>query len=166
MPRPLPADETYPRWLSRPYPYPDKRNLREVAPGLYVGGIASPGSPPPGFRRWATVIDMIGNSLVTSHGYDPKTRIFAFPMDDGEPIDPSVLDTALRECKAGHFPILVHCAAGLSRSASVAYGLLRTQFGCGQKLARRRITVDPRWPLGETLASAEEWAVHNGAHPR
>jgi protein-tyrosine phosphatase len=55
--------------------------------------------------------------------------------------------------------ILLHCAQGLSRSASVAYAMLR-RSGLDHPAALQRIQVDgwKQYPMTETLASARTWA--------
>lgn len=102
--------------------------------------------------------------------FDPETglavgnRALRRPMYDGEVIPPSILDEIARWCE-GRPRVLVQCQAGLSRSASVAYALLRARsVGHDEALRRVSLTIDhhdrpQRWPRRETIGSAVEWAA-------
>jgi len=56
--------------------------------------------------------------------------------------------------------VLVSCAAGVSRSASVAYALLRVVRELPHDEAFERVVCSGGRPRPETLASAERWAAH------
>jgi hypothetical protein len=102
--------------------------------------------------------------------FDPETglavgnRALRRPMYDGEVIPPSILDEIARWCE-GRPRVLVQCQAGLSRSASVAYALLRARsVGHDEALRRVSLTIGhhdrpQRWPRRETIGSAVEWAA-------
>lgn len=90
------------------------------------------------------------------------------PLEDGQPIPDAVLDGltdyARRSLARGR-TVLVQCFAGLSRSASVAYAILRSVYGLPDHEALRRIETTAagvRWPRRETIESARRWAHKRG----
>jgi hypothetical protein len=144
----------FPRWL-------DEREtvmLREVAPGLFLGAEGARKA-----RTWDLVVDMFGSTIPVSTRY-----LIRWPMFDGTPVPRPLLDGVLpmvRGTLSRHDTVLVHCAAGLSRSASVAYGLLRRLYRLPHHEALRRVRVDTEawgaiedFPVPETLASVRTWA--------
>jgi hypothetical protein len=133
----------FPRWVT-----PDA-NLREVAPRLYVGNPRGIEHPPPG-GRWALVIDFCGELERDPSRYRRALRALSFPFKDGDPIPDGVLDRL-------QGPVLLHCAAGLSRSVSVAYAMIRATHNTGHREALALVKADPRFPLPETLGSAYDW---------
>ena len=147
----------YPRWLTQPL---DDMNLREVAPGLFVGDERSPLA-----GEWATIIDFYGtrSPLIAAHQRRAK-RLLRIPFEDGQPFPPGALDaawTAWQETDLDHGNTLLHCQAGLSRSASAAYALLRKRYGLSHAEALARVTTPftaHQFPLRTTLASAAEWS--------
>lgn len=184
---------TYPRWES----LEDMLNLREVAPGLWVGGVDAPWLLEGGKRerldpRWTLILD-VASWMDATAGVGPRhpwpevrylrddPEVWACDLEDGEPIPRGTLDKLL-EIYDGHCRrldgearvscVLVCCLAGASRSASVAYGLLRLRCGLHHEEALRRIrsrwhqsaATDPRWPNPVTLASVVEW-VSGAANP-
>ena len=55
---------------------------------------------------------------------------------------------------------LLHCQAGLSRSASAAYALLRKRFALSHPEALKRVVTpytSHQFPMPDTLRSAETW---------
>ena len=72
-----------------------------------------------------------------------------------------LMDTALplvaSRLKEG--PVLIHCHAGLSRSASMAYALMRRIWRLDHNTALRRVKIVSQFPVPQTLASARAW-VH------
>lgn len=91
-------------------------------------------------------------------------RTICRPMRDGDAVRPEVMEEILPRVRASVMneePVLVHCAAGHSRSASVAYGLLRVGWKLPHKEARRRVLtsrgVAGGWPLPETFDSVRAW---------
>jgi protein-tyrosine phosphatase len=147
----------YPRWLTQPL---DDMNLREVAPGLFVGDERSPLAD-----GWHTVIDFYGtrSAVIAAHQRRAK-KLLRLPFEDGAAFPAGALDAAweawqMADAEGGN--TLIHCQAGLSRSASAAYAFLRRRYGLSHAQALARV-VTPftahQFPLRTTLASADAWA--------
>lgn len=148
---PDPRADGYPRWVTRVF----EVNTREVAPNLYVGG-----------RQAPRVFSRGGLGAVVSlyHPVDDPAGVLEglpslyWPFRDGTSVPPGLLDAVLPFVQAhAALPILVHCQAGMSRSASVAYAILRA-LGMDEVEARRRTWAREGFPLAATLASADTWA--------
>lgn len=145
----------YPRWLTNPL---DDMNLREVAPGLYVGAERAPLA-----EGWHTVIDFYGTRSPLIHAHQRRGRLLRLPFEDGQPFPPGALDAAWeawQQADDEHGNTLLHCQAGLSRSASAAYALLRKRYGLSHAQALARVVTpitSQQYPLPPTLASAAEW---------
>jgi protein-tyrosine phosphatase len=144
----------YPRWVQR---YQES-NLREVGPGLYVGNIAAPT-----VRSWYAVVDLDGGNPPKVYADVPV--LLRWPFDDGTPIPVGLLTAATAVvcgAREAQHSTLIHCAAGLSRSPSVAYAILRRLDGLSHAQALARVQHS-RWtgtyPLERTLDSARAW-VH------
>lgn len=149
----------YPRWTTEPL---EGMNLREVAPGLYIGEATAP------LRGgWSTIIDFHGHSpWIVQLAYPKAKRYVRIPFDDGDPFPVGALDRAwdawqLADIEGGD--TLIHCQAGLSRSASAAYAFLRKRYGLSHAEALARV-VTPftahQYPLPSTLQSAADWLNH------
>ncbi len=83
-------------------------------------------------------------------------------MEDGDGIPRSTLDRVWALVQNAQGPVLIHCAAGLSRSASVAVAMMRAR-GIEAREARRRVEegngYNPgTYPMSRTFASALAWA--------
>lgn len=158
----------YPRWehnapsVNRS----DFVNLREVAPGLYVGSERAVIALP-----WAGIVSLNpyaneAYSRARILAYLEAPRFLYLPIEDGEPICPSVLDAVARFVQVAHphGPVLLHCRLGLSRSASVAYAVLRLAgLSHGEALRRIKVPTWPQYPCQPTLDSARAWAESNTA---
>jgi protein-tyrosine phosphatase len=134
-------------------------NLREVAPYLYVGEQTAP------LRgNWHTVIDFYGNApYYVRPAYKDVKNYVRIPFDDGDVFPDDALEAAWEawqtaEDEGGE--TLIHCQAGLSRSASAAYALMRLRYGLDHDTALARV-VTPytahQYPMRLTLASAYDW---------
>ena len=144
----------YPRWLD----HERHVNLREVAPGLYVGASTSPAT-----KRF-DVVYVLSPSPVASD-YRGHGQVHFRHFRDGESFPPGVLDEIawFYRSLGPDQEMLVHCAAGLSRSASAAYAVLRAELGFSEGDALRRVKAHPSFPMVRTLDSAEAWARRQGA---
>ena len=147
-----------------PFPYfvlrDDDHNLRMVAPRLWVGAEHAPKKTPAG--RWKLVVDLYGVPL--EEGEDGRYReadeVLHWPFIDGEQFPVGLLDAAVsrvQQARAmGH--VLVHCQAGLSRSASTAYACLRVLDGLSHEEAFQRVYCgEPDFPRKTTIGSARSW---------
>ena len=155
-PRPKPKSR-WPRWVERA----DEINLREVAPNLYVGGQFSPLEMPTG-KKWELVVDFYGKSAqYPSRVRDTAKKLLALPFLDGDRFPPGALTRALQQVRAARRrgPVLIQCQAGLSRSASAAYGLMRRIGRLSHAVALKRVKCRgaAEFPREATLASAREW---------
>lgn len=142
-------------------------NLREVAPGFHLGAAAAI----IGREDWALVVDFDGLSrdAVNRGAYPKAAHVEVLQFTDGRSFPPGHLDRALallNEYREHHWrgPILFHCAAGMSRSPSAAYAMLRVAYDLPHEEALRRIQVPngDGYPLARTLNSAIEWVRGKG----
>lgn len=155
--------------MSTPFPHwPEQRRirflrLRQVGPLLWIGGAMSPA--PGAFMRpdlvpvWGAVVDLAGVSRHPEAGYESPIPLLVLPFDDGDPVPGEILDRVRDVVRGASHPVLLHCAEGLSRSASVAYAMLRLG-GVGHEDALHRVTFggERGYPVRETLESARAWA--------
>lgn len=180
----LPKPTTYPRWLlGGPTDTAATSDclLREVAPGLLVGSSLCPTDTRTLRERIAGTAGAQDRALTTPFAVVQFSRScpvlhrpehLRVPFEDFGPIPPQVLAAAVDFAHAWFptRPVLVQCHAGLSRSASVAYALLRVVHGLthDEALARVAHTVEhadrpARWPHPATLASAQAWCDARGS---
>lgn len=159
----------FPRWISRS----DEVNLREVGPNLYVGAELSPTAVArvPG-RIFTVVFDLYGDAgppswrAARERTYRLLPDVRRRPFLDGDVFPDGLLDeindAVARARRAG--PVLIHCQAGLSRSASAAYAILRVQDGLSHDAALARVKAHRDFPRRATLHSARTWVhAHRGA---
>jgi len=144
--------KSWPKWSQ-----PDEEyNLREVAPNLWVGAELSPGLRPAG--PWQGVVDLYGSSPKNPSLYAGIGELLHRPFYDGVSFPPGLLDEILglvrRNIRTG--PVLIHCQAGLSRSASAAYGMMRLA-GTPHAEALARVKIERGFPRTETIRSARSW---------
>ena len=158
-------DSDYPRWVQPRFDV----NLREVAPHLFVGALQSPYVT----DRWGVIVDLYGSSAYPrsmSCGYATARRVLRLPFDDGRRFPSGHLDqiaSAVRN-RTADAPALIHCQAGLSRSASAAYAIMRAEEGLSHSEALRRVQVPDReeFPMADTLRSARQWVAAQGNRRR
>jgi predicted protein tyrosine phosphatase len=151
---------SYPRWITEP---DDTMNLREVAPHLYVGAETSPMR-----GGWHTIIDFYGHAPSRVHpAYNSAKRYLKLPFEDGSAFPHGALDQAWAAWHAADLEggeTLLHCQAGLSRSASAAYAFMLMQYWLSPHEALKRVTVrgyEGTYPMERTLRSAAAWARGN-----
>ncbi len=148
----------YPRWINPK----DEINLRAVASKLYVGGEKAPALCQG--ARWRLIVDLYGESLdaTSRRGYSDAESLLAWPFNDGNRVPSGLLDVAvpLIGLALRRGPVLIHCQAGLSRSASVAYAVLRYHGGLTHQEALSRVITpgyEKIYPKAATLKSARVW---------
>lgn len=142
----------FPKWHSKdPNVF-----LREVAPNIFVGAQLAPST-----QEWAGIIDLCGaSSSPLMSGHYASCQIFLrWSFRDGDEVPDGLLDAAVPLVAEARRigPVLIHCRAGLSRSASVAYAVLRILHDLNHKRALERVSSIPGWPVSETLNSARAW---------
>ena len=149
---------TFPRYV----PEADQRaNLREVAPGLYVGGMIAVCERPTRTRDWWAVVDCHGYRHEGQREYRFGTlpRVVRYGFDDCGPVPVSLLVAASALYRERSGEILVCCAAGISRSASVAYAMMRDVLGTPHDEALASVSQRGGGPHPTTLASAQAWVM-------
>jgi hypothetical protein len=154
--RPAGPDKGWPRYIDRS----EFVNLRAVGPRLYVG---AEGSPPK--ASWALVVDLYGAPLEEGRldtRYRTTERLLHVPFLDGDAFPRGWLGAVVSAVSTArkHGMVLIHCQAGLSRSASAAYAVLRVLDGLPHADAYERIKTDEgtnTWPRVETLGSARRF---------
>lgn len=120
-------------------------NLREVAEGLYVGGLVSPLAP-----IFDTIVALDGDP--TDISYSRVRVLLPLHFHDGNPVPKEILRQAEQAMRGAEGPMLVHCALGQSRSVSVAYHLLRV-LGFDHNEAFRRVLSPYGLPMRVTFDS-------------
>lgn len=156
---------TYPRWLSGgPSVAILAPNLRDIGEGVLVGSLGAERLTAH-VPEWAPVVQLyeglprLGARFDATTGLAVGERALRRPFYDGDLVPAELLDEVVRWC-AGEAVVLVQCQAGLSRSASVGYALLRAR-GVGHAEALRRVEHHDRaevFPRRVTLESCVVWA--------
>lgn len=125
--------------------------MDEVAAGLYVG-TAADATDEPRLREH----DVTAVVSLTHDAVEPaRTPVTDVPMTDGPRNDREAFDRAVTETLSrldADDPVLVHCAAGSSRSPSVAATALALHedidlAAAFEQVADRRDAVDPHAAL-------------------
>lgn len=165
-----PHENSWPKWANQS----DLILLRQVGPCLFVGAEGSPTHAQAHGVR--CIVDLYGDGVHPKvndlrHQAYARVQTYRRPFLDGSKFPPGVLDKVsrlLEICMEGSVPMLIHCQAGLSRSASAAYAMLRHHHDLPEEEALRRVRV-PGWevfPRPTTLAAAEAWAKLKGQKKR
>lgn len=147
--------QSWPRW----YDPADKVRLREVRPNLFVGGEHAPRLRPSGLP-WRAVVDFAGTSTTPGRAaWYGAAVVLRWPFEDGVGFPPRALSTVAQTIayELSRGPVLLHCHAGLSRSASAAYAMLRLVDRLDHEEALRRVKIVPEYPMKGTLRSARAW---------
>lgn len=138
-----------------------RANLRCVAADLYVGGAIAVMQRPAPTRAWWAAIDLHGkrdtDAFRRELAFGELEIFLRWPFDDGMAVPDGLLDVARSLYERRHGPILVSCAAGVSRSVSVAYAIVRASLGVGHDTALQMCACLGGRPLPATLRSAERW---------
>mgnify|MGYP006935509132 CR=1 FL=1 len=148
---------TFPRWVDR------DANLRQVDVDLYVGGLAAIILlPRASIGAWvdlaqASAPRALGPATEAATAHMVPGAVLRLNVPDGGPLPADALWGAA-SVVAAHRPVLVSCAAGASRSASVAYAILRVRGHSHDEALRRVSSPCGPDPDGATLASARAWA--------
>lgn len=155
---------TYPVWIRKGYLF----NLREVYDGLYVGAITAIEHR----IDWHAAIDVHGSAGDDAF-QEKRDRAFGkvkgpvirWPILDNTRVPTSLLEAAQIVYLHKKGPMLISCALGMSRSASVAYGLIRLNHGFDHKVALKMVSEsDFSRPDPYVIESVAEWVetVRNG----
>jgi protein-tyrosine phosphatase len=135
-----------------------------VHDNLYVGGaiaILSRASPR---VAWWAALDLHGvrhpEGFRREAAFSTVDVFLRRSFDDGEPIPEGLLNAVAALIQRRRGPVLISCAAGVSRSASVAYAILRDETGIGHDEALRAVSCKNGRPHHRTLESARRWADH------
>lgn len=161
---------TYPRWLSgdpRDRSAVLRHALRDLGEGIFVGSAGTHDHPE---VAAAPVVQLyeglprLGARFDAATGLAVGERALRRPFYDGDIVPADLLDEVVRWTR-GEPLVLVQCQAGMSRSASVGYALLRAR-GVGHAEALRRVEVRVEhhdraevFPRRVTLDSCVVWAL-------
>lgn len=145
---------TYPRTINR------RTNLREVSPGIYIGGIYS--LPYMADKILAKVI-LTDIRTVNSENDQKKILesirdygpILYLPFDDRTPIPNYVFETVWAMYTSTG-SMLIMCYAGISRSVSVTYALM-VMSGFSREIAMAVCFDSDQVPHPITFESANKW---------
>lgn len=144
----------YPRWMN------DRYNLREVAPGLYVGGIYS----------FSVMADKVLSKVILTDirtvrsDTDQKVLlkmigdygpVLYLPFNDQTPIPEYVFETVWSMYRSTG-SMLIACFAGISRSVSVTYAML-VMSGYSREEAVALCFDPTQTPHHITFESAQRW---------
>lgn len=157
------SDEEIPQFPQRIETADTRANLRRVAPGLYVGGATAVCERSVRGHDWWAVVDCHGpkhtSSVQREVRFGQLDRVIRYAFEDGSPVPEALLVAAEALYRRQAGPLLISCAAGVSRSASVAYALLRVVRGLSPDEAMARVACAAGRPLPNTVTSAEKWAT-------
>lgn len=168
------GDASWPRWVGTDHTR-KLLNLREVAPSLYVGNARAATTYGPehwsiegpeqveSIARWGLIVSYVPASEEPVRKPAGVPHLY-LPFTDGRKFPPFAMWETVAAVEAVRLrqpsaPVLLHCAMGLSRSASAAYGLLRVLYRLSPVEAKRRIQTDiVGYPMPGTFNAAHELA--------
>ena len=142
--------------------------LRAIMPDLYIGDSSSPMRLDERIGpKFGAISLYTSDNLCMGRGMVFQNLPFSLtlPFYDGEFIPEFVLETAYnfvffpQKFGLPPTPLLIHCQAGASRSASVGYALLRLKLGLSHEDAKKRVQISDNLPRPATLQSTRNW-VH------
>ena len=116
------------------------------------------------------MVDLCGAYGCYPERYKALTKVLSFPFRDGTPIPEGTLEKVVLATNRARArgPVLIQCAAGLSRSTSVAYAVLRVLDELSHDAALARVKVHPDYPMRPVIDSARLWVqgVYQETHGR
>jgi hypothetical protein len=153
------AELPFPQWVRTA----DQRAmLRCVAPNLFVGGATAILERARPHTEWWAAVDLHGTQHSTGFKREPAfgelRRFLRCAFEDGAPVPDGLLDAVTAFVRGRGGPVLISCAMGVSRSATVAYAVIRAELGVGHDVAARMVACPAGSPLRTTLQSARRWA--------
>lgn len=153
------AELPFPEWVRTA----DQRAmLRCVAPNLYVGGATAILERARPHVEWWAAVDVHGprhsNAFRREPAFSDLPRLLRCGFEDGAPVPDGLLAAVVAFVGPRQGPVLISCAAGVSRSATVAYAVIRAEMGLGHDVALRLVSCPGGGPLPVTLQSARRWA--------
>lgn len=89
----------------------------ELVPGIFIGRRLLPNEYPP-------VITLVDLTAELDEHIPRQANLLAFPILDGAPASPSLLQKMAQEIGASPKPIYIHCAQGHGRTSMVAAAVL------------------------------------------
>lgn len=147
-------------------------NLRRASERLYVGGAGAITSEVVQFN---VAVDLHGAQDFT---WPEREAAYAalvarggvllrWPVPDGGGLSDVLFDAAWLATR-GFGPVLISCAAGISRSVSLAYAILALELDLLHEDALARVALGPgeKGPAPATLASARDWVERRRANGR
>jgi hypothetical protein len=147
-------------------------NLRQASERLYVGGAGAITSTAVEFR---VAVDLHGARDFTWPAREAAYAalvarggvLLRWPVPDGLDLPDVLLDAAWLATR-GFGPVLISCAAGISRSVSLAYAILALELDLLHEDALTRVALGPgeKGPAPGPLASARDWVERRRANGR
>lgn len=134
------------------------RSADQILPGVWIGDYNDANNPD--FIRKSKIAIVLNLAKeLDDHHVVPGVQLVKVGMDDGVMANPGLFDKAadvIANAVAAKNPILVHCAAGISRSSTAVIAYLMQHLGKGWRsalktLKKKRPIVNPHPKLMQTL---------------